>query len=606
MAYNDKKGRGDRSGGSKKRPGGRSEKPYFNADDRSSDRPQRERRSDDGDDRERKGPARGGKSFSRKSDGPKRDEGSGFSKRREGSDRDKTPAKRSFSRESDRGDRKPFRKSDGDKEERGSSSSRKPFGSDRDKAPTRRRESSSRDEDFGGDDRKNFRKSDGNREERGSSSSRKPFGSDREKAPTRRRESSSRDEDFGGDDRKNFRKSDGDREERGSSFGRKKPFTRESDKAPARRRESSSRDEDFSNDDRKSSRRSDGDRSERSSSPVRRKPFGSDRDRTSSRDKDTRNDEKKSFRRSDDSRERGDGKKERGARPYDKKPDFNKDRKPRRREDEFTEDDFHAAEKDSKKSSVKGRRKSEDDEAGLTRLNKYIANAGICSRREADDLIKSGVVSVNGKAVTEMGYKVKPGDVIKYNNETLKREKMMYVLLNKPKDYITTLDDPSGRKTVLELVHGAGRERIYPVGRLDRATTGVLLLTNDGELTKRLTHPRYGVQKIYHVELDKSLKPSDMDKISEGIELEDGIIKADEVAYVGDGQDKTQVGIKLHSGRNRIVRRIFEHLGYNVRKLDRVTFAGLTKKDLPRGRWRHLTEKEVGMLYMAGTTGKEK
>ena len=175
---------------------------------------------------------------------------------------------------------------------------------------------------------------------------------------------------------------------------------------------------------------------------------------------------------------------------------------------------------------------------------------------------------------------------------------MAYVLLNKPKDYITTLDDPEGRKTVLELIQGAGKERLYPVGRLDRATTGVLLLTNDGELTKRLTHPRYGVKKTYHVTLDKAVKSSDLEKIMEGIELEDGMIRADDVAYVGDGQDRSQVGIELHSGRNRIVRRIFEHLGYKVEKLDRVVFGGLTKKDLPRGRWRHLTEREVGMLYM--------
>lgn len=257
--------------------------------------------------------------------------------------------------------------------------------------------------------------------------------------------------------------------------------------------------------------------------------------------------------------------------------------------------------KDSGKKTQ--RKKSSDSDEGLIRLNRYIANAGICSRREADELIRTGVISVNGKTITEMGYKVKPDDIVKYNGETLRKERMVYVLLNKPKDYITTLDDPSGRKTVLELVQNAAKERLYPVGRLDRATTGVLLLTNDGELTKRLTHPRYGVKKTYHVTLDKSVKPSDIEKIMEGVELEDGMIKADDVAYVGDGQDRTQVGIELHSGRNRIVRRIFEHLGYKVEKLDRVSLAGLTKKDLPRGRWRHLTEREVGMLYMISSKG---
>lgn len=232
------------------------------------------------------------------------------------------------------------------------------------------------------------------------------------------------------------------------------------------------------------------------------------------------------------------------------------------------------------------------------RLNKYISNAGICSRREADDLIRSGVVSVNGKVITEMGFRVKPTDIINYGGQTLKKEKMVYLILNKPKDYITTADDPQKRKTVLELIHGACRERIYPVGRLDRATTGLLLFTNDGELTKKLTHPRYGVRKIYHVELDKPLKFTDLKTISEGVELEDGEIKPDEVTYVGDGSNKKEIGIELHSGKNRIVRRLFEHLGYNVRKLDRVMFGPLTKKDLPRGRWRFLTEAEVGMLKM--------
>lgn len=240
----------------------------------------------------------------------------------------------------------------------------------------------------------------------------------------------------------------------------------------------------------------------------------------------------------------------------------------------------------------------QDTDDGTIRLNKYIANAGICSRREADALISSGVVQVNGKNITEMGYKVKPTDIIKYGGQTLKKERMVYLILNKPKDYITTSDDPQKRKTVLELIQGACKERIYPVGRLDRATTGLLMFTNDGELTKKLTHPSHGVRKVYHVELDKPLKHSDLEKISAGIELEDGEIKVDEATYIGDGSDKTQVGVEIHSGKNRIVRRIFEHMGYNVRKLDRVVFGSLTKKDLPRGRWRLLTDAEVGMLKM--------
>ncbi|HEY0031369.1 MAG TPA: pseudouridine synthase [Bacteroidia bacterium] len=248
------------------------------------------------------------------------------------------------------------------------------------------------------------------------------------------------------------------------------------------------------------------------------------------------------------------------------------------------------------KGPSKPQKETMDD--GSTRLNKYIANAGICSRREADALIASGVVQVNGKTITEMGYKVQPADIIKYGGQTLKKERLVYLILNKPKDYITTADDPQKRRTVLELIQGACKERIYPVGRLDRATTGLLMFTNDGDLTKKLTHPRYGVRKIYHVELDKPLKRVDLDKIAEGLELEDGPIKVDEITYVADGSDKTQVGVEIHSGKNRIVRRIFAHMGYNVRKLDRVMFGSLTKKDLPRGRWRLLTEAEIGILKM--------
>ncbi len=233
---------------------------------------------------------------------------------------------------------------------------------------------------------------------------------------------------------------------------------------------------------------------------------------------------------------------------------------------------------------------------GLIRLNRYVANAGICSRRKADELISAGVISVNGNVVTELGTKVDPAkDEIRYNNERLKREKMMYILLNKPKDYLTTTDDPQERKTVMELVAKATRERIYPIGRLDRNTTGLLLLTNDGYLAEKLAHPRNKVSKIYHVELDKNLTQGDFNKIQFGLELEDGLIKPDDVSYV-QGASKREVGIQIHSGKNRIVRRIFESLGYDVVKLDRVIYANLTKKDLPRGRWRYLDEKEIIQL----------
>ncbi len=237
-------------------------------------------------------------------------------------------------------------------------------------------------------------------------------------------------------------------------------------------------------------------------------------------------------------------------------------------------------------------------ENGPIRLNRYISMAGICSRREADEMILAGVVSVNGEVITELGTKVAAGDDIRYNGERLRNEELKYVLLNKPKDYITTMEDPTARKTVMELISGACRERVYPVGRLDRNTTGLLLFTNDGDLAKVLTHPSSMVRKIYHVELDKSVKAGDLKQIVEGVELEDGMMRADEVTYDGDGSDKKSVGLQIHSGKNRIVRRIFEHLGYEVMKLDRVMFAGLTKKDLPRGRWRVLNENEIGMLKM--------
>lgn len=232
------------------------------------------------------------------------------------------------------------------------------------------------------------------------------------------------------------------------------------------------------------------------------------------------------------------------------------------------------------------------------RLNKFISNAGICSRREADELIKAGAVTVNGKVITEMGYKIKRTDLVNYGGQGLKPEKQIYILLNKPKDYITTSEDPQERRTVLELIKGACKERVYPVGRLDRNTTGLLLLTNDGELTDKITHPSFKQKKIYHVELDKPVKKEHLKAIEEGIELEDGIIKVDEIKYVDDSDSKKEIGITLHSGRNRIVRRIFEHFEYKVKKLDRVYFAGLTKKDLARGRWRFLTPMEINMLKM--------
>ena len=231
------------------------------------------------------------------------------------------------------------------------------------------------------------------------------------------------------------------------------------------------------------------------------------------------------------------------------------------------------------------------------RLNKFLANAGVCSRREADEFIQKGAVMVNGVAITELGTKITRNDKVEFNGKEVHIESKVYIVLNKPKNCVTTSDDPQARLTVMDLVKHACTERIYPVGRLDRNTTGVLLLTNDGDLASKLTHPSFKKKKIYHVWLDKEVSVEDMEKIANGIELEDGEIHADAISYVNEA-DKTQVGIEIHSGRNRIVRRIFESLGYHVTKLDRVYFAGLTKKNLGRGKWRYLNEKEVNALRM--------
>ena len=248
-------------------------------------------------------------------------------------------------------------------------------------------------------------------------------------------------------------------------------------------------------------------------------------------------------------------------------------------------------EKSSQSSLKENPLQKESNADDLIRLNRYIANAGVCSRREADNLISRGDITVNDKVITSLGHKVNRGDSVKYKGKVLKREKMVYVLLNKPKGFITTTQDPDDRKTVMNLVANACEERIYPVGRLDRNTTGLLLLTNDGDLTKKLSHPSHNVKKLYQVDVDKPVSDEDFLKIQAGITLEDGVAEVDELAFVTP--DNKSLGIEIHIGRNRIVRRIFESLGYEVVKLDRVMYAGLTKLDLPRGQWRYLSEKEV-------------
>lgn len=370
-------------------------------------------------------------------------------------------------------------------------------------------------------------------------------------------------------DKKPFRKrSDDDKgfgEKRRAFDGDKKPFRKRSDddKGFGEKRRAFGKDKSFGD------RKKFGDKDRKSF----HKKHDDERDSRNYHDKD-HGDKKPFFKKHDDERgsqkhhDKHDGKKHRKFKPHGKKQE------PKNIDDFLPNPD------------------------GLTRLNKYLSNAGICSRREADDLIKAGAVSVNGKVITEMGFKVGPTDKISYGGETLRHQKKVYLMLNKPKDYITTTDDPQERRTVMQLIAGACKERVYPVGRLDRNTTGLLLFTNDGELTTKLMHPKFGIKKVYQVTLDKNLKGEDFQQLEEGVELEDGFIQPDALSYING--NKKELGIEIHSGRNRIVRRIFEHLGYEVVKLDRVVFAGLTKKDLPRAKWRFLTDKEVAFLKMIG------
>ena len=275
-------------------------------------------------------------------------------------------------------------------------------------------------------------------------------------------------------------------------------------------------------------------------------------------------------------------------------PDKNQSSKPKNKKNSpFSKSKPNPYRKDIRKDTPKQRLVEPTE----IRLNKYISNSGICSRREADTYIKSGSATVNGKVITEMGYKVKLDDEVRFDGSLISPEAKKYVLLNKPKNFITTMDDERGRKTVMDLVGGATKERIYPVGRLDRNTTGLLLFTNDGEMAKKLTHPKHNVRKLYHASLDKKLAIKDLQKIAANFVLEGKMVFVDAISYI-ENQSKTEVGIEIHSGRNRIVRKIFEHFGYTVVKLDRVIFSGLTKKNLSRGHWRHLTQQEINNLKM--------
>ena len=420
-------------------------------------------------------------------------------------------------------------------------------------------------------------------ERSGDRDNRRPFGNDRRSSDRQGDRDGRR--PFGGDDRRSSgrygdqdnRRSSGRDDKRSSErYGDRdgrKSFGGDDRRSPGKYGDQDNK-RSFGKDDKRSSERY-GDRDGR-------KSFGGDDRRSPSKYGDR--DRSKSFGRDD---RRGAGKQyDRGS-----KPEYGRDK----HEHSESDNDFkYGGRRKFSPAKSPASRQAEDD--GLIRLNRYISNAGVCSRRKADELIEAGVVSVNGVVVTELGTKVDPAkDEIRYNNERLRREKMVYVLLNKPKDYITTTDDPQERKTVMQLVAKATKERIYPVGRLDRNTTGLLLLTNDGSLAEKLSHPRNSISKLYHVELDKNLTQGDFNKIEFGITLEDGVIKPDDISYI-QGGSKREIGIQIHSGKNRIVRRIFESLGYEVVKLDRVVYANLTKKDLPRGRWRYLEERELIQL----------
>ncbi|MGE0077490.1 MAG: pseudouridine synthase [Bacteroidales bacterium] len=324
-----------------------------------------------------------------------------------------------------------------------------------------------------------------------------------------------------------------------------------------------------------------------------RKPRFDSRSNNDTRERNSRSGSRTSrFEKSDDRKERGDrfSTKPKRSEESDNTSGYKSRTFKKKNNDEFTQES-----KPRKDFSKTANSEREDD--GLIRLNKYIANSGLCSRREADELIQGGMISVNGEVITVLGSRVNPNDEICYKGKTLESERKVYILLNKPKDYVTTVEDPHAKRTVMELLDGACDERIYPVGRLDRNSTGVLLLTNDGEMTKKLTHPSFMKKKIYYVELDKKVSFEDMEKIRAGVEVDGEILTVDAVDYTEES-DGTEVGVEIHTGQNRVVRRIFESLFYRVVKLDRVYFAGLTKKNLPRGKWRFLTQKEVNALKM--------
>ncbi len=529
--------------------------------------------------------------MSRDSQGPRKTFSKGgssdFNKRKSFSSSDKPKRPRSS------GD-STFKKRDDDSSEKRSYTKREGSSAERP-----RKSYGDSEKSFSGEKRTYGKRQDGSFKSKSGSS----FGGDREKRPyTKREDSDGPRKSFGDSERKPFvKRADGKYESAGprKSFGdgEKRSYTRRDDSDGPRRS--------FGDGERKPFvKREDG----KYESAGPRKSYGDGEKRSYTKREDSFDRPKRSF---DDGEKRPYVKRESSSEDRPKrnfedgeKRSYSSDRKPYPKRD----DDKRPAERKlspservvvkSKKAGPAKTSTQKNVEDGAVRLNRYIANSGVCSRREADVLIATGVVTVNGKIVVEMGYKVNPTDVVNYGGVPIKNEVKKYLLLNKPKDYITTMDDPEERRTVLQLTKQACKERLYPVGRLDRNTTGVLLFTNDGDMTAKLTHPKFDVRKVYHVTLNKKITTEDYRTVNDGIELADGFIKPDAVEHVGEG--KYELGIEIHSGRNRIVRRIFEHLGYEVVKLDRVSFAGLTKKDLPRGKYRFLTEKEVSFLKMLG------
>ncbi len=567
----EKKGPSTRSSvGKPGRPRTDSRKPYDSAEGKSESKRPFTRRESDGRDKPWKSdspkPWRSDKSRSESSDRSEY-------KRKDSTSEDRKPYKR---RDSEGTEGKPFKRRDSE------NSDRRPY-QRRDSEGTERKAYSRRDSE-GGDKPWNS--------DRKSSFSGKPR-SDERGERTERRPYEHRDSEGGA--RKPYQRRDSEGGEK-RSYQRRDSEGRE--RKPYQRRDSESG-------DRKPYQRRDSESGEKSpyqrrdSEGVERKPYQrrnpEGEERKTYQRRDSKDGERKPYqRRNSEGTDRPSFKRrdeDHSESPTYRKREFDSgDRPYKRRDTGYRKGDTKPFKKDFSKSTT-----SND---GSIRLNKYIANAGVCSRREADTMIEAGAITVNGVVVTELGTKVFPNDRVQIGNETLSPQKKVYVLLNKPKGYITTVDDPQERNTVMMLVKDACKERIYPVGRLDRNTSGLLLLTNDGEMAKKLTHPSHKVRKVYQVEVNRTFSKADMVRLTEGVELEDGIMAVDEIAYTGSGEDKKVLGVVIHSGKNRVVRRLFEALEYEVVKLDRVVFANLTKKDLPRGRWRFLEESEINHLMM--------